>query len=455
MTNPQENIESFNENIIPLFPVQDTVISQADQVEQSPDQPGWLRRNLFKLSVGAFIGGSAVSLALNPLGHIEKEVEQAAPWTGGGIVVTESMWIGGAAMMLAGAGKKMGNPITLFTKRKQRWPEIKNAISSSIDESKLVKAGFAINAIGALGTAGVGIAGAATGLPPETWPSIIAPLGADMASTIAIRSAIVAGRKNSVLEAETYSAAKLKVRHARIEDMEALADLDILLFDKAYGTEKPEKQEVIENFTARFNNASGWMFVGELDGEIAGFVTAFRTDKPIEDFVSWEESTNNGTLNERVVPDGKYVYVANMTIKHEAMVKGADSALLANLFANAIRDGVEYGYFIARMPHFKRWLEGQDIDLETADIQSYAEQYLELRSEDGKRQDPQLRMYEADGFKLKRMVANGFEDDASMNYGVIFQADIPYNKLTDRKRATVARALRLLAKKPKLLEKVL
>jgi hypothetical protein len=258
---------------------------------------------------------------------------------------------------------------------------------------------------------------------------------------------------------ETTKAPKLTVRHAKPEDISALADIDLLLFDKAYGTEKPEKQEIVDMLTKRLENAKDWMFVGELDGEIAGFVTAFRTNKSLENFVSCEDSTNHGTLEDRVDPDGKYVYVANMTIKHEAVEQGADTMLLANLFANAIRDGAEYGYFIARMPHFKRWLQAEGVDLGTADIQSLAEKYLELRRpEDNKRQDPQLRMYEDDGFKLKRMVPNAFEDDASMNYGVVFKAAIPPIETIKKikpARLAIAALLRQAAKHPKLLEKVL
>ncbi|HVV66859.1 MAG TPA: hypothetical protein VHB72_02165 [Candidatus Saccharimonadales bacterium] len=423
-----------------------TEATQADPAEQTEGHRGWFtRENILKASAAAFVGSVALTLGTNPLSGVEKEVIDAAPWVIGGGAVTEGMWIGGAGLMAGATGKSIGNPFKLHS----RWGEITQELASS----NTFKAGLAINTLGALGTAGVVAAGAVTSLPPETWPGAVGLAAADMAGTAAIRGGIYAGLKG----AETEKKPEVKVRTATDEDLDRLADIDLLLFDRAYGTEKPDKQEVVDMLRQRLHNNPGWMFVSEVDGVVEGFVSAFPTDKPLEEFTSWEDSTANGTLEGRVKPHGKYGYVTNMTIKHEAVELGAEDMLLANLFAKGIENGMEYGYFVARMPHLKRWVESQGVAPTSENKQELAEQYMELKREDGKRYDPQLRMYEGYGFKPQRMVADAFEDDASLDFGVVFRANVPLPaplRKIKPVRKLAAFALRQLAKKPKLLQKL-
>jgi hypothetical protein len=148
-----------------------------------------------------------------------------------------------------------------------------------------------------------------------------------------------------------------------------------------------------------------------------------------------------------------------MTIKSEAVRLGAEGMLLANLFANGIEEGLEYGYFISRVPYFKRWLKRSGMEPSNAEeFQLAAEAYVNARRRDGTRRDPELRIYEKLGYSLERTVSDAFQDDASLNFGVICKAEVPpTNKLKNIKpvRLAYATALRQLAKHPKILEKVL
>ena len=83
---------------------------------------------------------------------------------------------------------------------------------------------------------------------------------------------------------------------------------------------------------------------------------------------------------------------------------------------------------------------------------------MNARRRDGTRRDPELRIYEKLGYSLERTVSDAFQDDASLNFGVICKAEVPpTNKLKNIKpvRLAYATALRQLAKHPKILEKVL
>jgi hypothetical protein len=399
--------------------------------------------------------GTCVSATTNSLTSEAGKVLEAAPWAVVGVAATESMFLGGLALMAIGASKQIGNPFTL----PRRWREMCN---TAVD-SKAVKTGAAINVIGALGTAAVIDTAAVMALPTESWPGAFAIGSVDIIGTLGRAGMMYSLLRDGGKSHEKAKKPSVRVREAVLDDIDRLTELDLLLFDKAYGNSKPNKNKILAMLTQRFNNNPGWMFVSEMDGIVEGFVSAFRTDKPMEAFVSWADSTADGTLEGKVVPDGKYVYVANMTVKHEAVLYGAKKMLLANLFSNSIRDGVEYGYFISRMPHFKRWLTEQTakkaIDsIEDMDLQVMAETYSRFLGDDKQLYDPQLRMYKALGYKLGQVIPNAFEDDVSMNFGVICKVSIPpKHKLLKRMkpaRLTMAYGLRKIAERPRLLEKV-
>ena len=220
---------------------------------ENADQPNWLRRHLFKLSAASFAGGVALDAAINPLGQLEHEIAHAAPVFLGSGAVTETAWISGLAIMAVTAGKKIGNPFTLRSRYKE--------ITSNIVDSKAYRAGLNINTVGALGTAAAVAVGAVATLPPETWPGAIGIAAADVALTVGTRSGLYASiKKSKSALKEKAKTPNVTVREAKLKDIDRLADIDLLLFDKAYGATKPEKQEVVDSFTKRFNNTPGWMY---------------------------------------------------------------------------------------------------------------------------------------------------------------------------------------------------
>jgi hypothetical protein len=459
------NIEGTSKVVPPseaLGDVQSDHLVEQEQAQGEVPQQGWLRRNMLKASAGAFALSTTVSIAAGSGEEIKEGALESAPWIATGLATSEAMFIGGAAVMLASAGKKIGNPLKI----RSRWQEIRD----NTYRGPIFRAGLHVNTIGAVGTAGTIAAGAATSLPPETWPAAFGLAAVDLAATAALRAPLYQGirevkKKDSRKEGETHEAAKtpeLKVREATLDDIDRLADIDLLLFKRAYGNKPPEKEGVVDMLTKRLENNPGWMLLAEVNGEIEGFVSAFRTNKPIEEFVSWEDSTADGTLEGRVDPDGKYGYVTNMTIKHEAVELGAEEMLLANLVAKGIEEGVEYAYFVSRMPHFKRWADEQikfgAIDsVDEGNVQELAEKYFNLRNDDNKRYDPQLRMYESFGYKLEKLVGNAFEDDASYDFGVVCKAQISPNEAVRRIkpiRKAAAFALKQVAKRPKLIRRL-
>lgn len=438
-------------------PTEEIIYPHGPTVEQEAqtDEESWIKNNMTKLCLGAFAVSTGVSVAQGSGDEIIDNLSENFLELGVALGASEALWVGGAAMILASAGRKIGNPLTL----KSRWEDVKLAIY----EGEGFKKGLHVNAAGAVGAAGVVVGGAVTTMPTETWPAAFAFAAADLVQTVSVRIPIYKDMKENQKKAEEAHNPEdeptITTRKARIDDIDRLAEIDLLLFQSAYGEEPPQKQEVVETMTKRFNNNPDGMFVVELDGVVEGFTSAFPTGAPSKDFVSWEESTAKGTLDGKVDPNGKYVYVTNLTIKHEAVELGGEEMLLANLFANGMEDGAEYGYFVSRMPYFKRWMEESKIvPRDDIELEKLAEQYFNLRNEEGKRQDKQLRMYEGFGYKLEQVVKNAFSDEASMDFGVICVAEVPpkgiLKKITPV-RKIMAFALRQAAKNPKILNRLM
>jgi hypothetical protein len=436
----------------------------------------WIRKQQLKLALGV-VAVSTVLTVGTDFEHTKDQVIEAAPWIGASLAASEVAWIGGGAMMLAGIGSKIGNPFKI----RGRMDEI----AEKANESKLFKTGFAINAAAAVGQAGILTEGIITNMPAESWGYLAFP-ALDLGATLVIRNKIWKGMKRRadapaaiydvpeieavVIEEATSSAekeTKASVRKARVEDINRLADIDLARYKRVYGENPPTKEEVVAMFEERLANASSdWMYVCEVNNTVEGFVTGFRTNKPLEEFVSWEDCTANGTLTDRVDPDGKYVYIANLTVNPAAMKIGGEDMLMANLLAQGIEDGIEYGYFLSRMPIFSAWLKRQILQGNASanpgsdELDALAKQYANAtETVDGKkvRLDPELRMYEEAGFKMGEVLRDSFEDPQSLNYGILFKADVPPSGALKRSkivRHTMAGALRLAAKNPKVLARI-
>lgn len=477
----------------------------------------WVRGHKMVTAAGTLAVGSTVATSLTAdFGQIATELTEKAPWVGAGLVASEVSWVAGGAAMLAASGAHVRN---IFRVRKQaqqmmdglHGDDLGRPVTAGrgLADNKLFRTGFALNAVGALGTAGTLTAGVIETLPPQSWG--VLSLGAlDVAQTLATRTAIWGalrterngrgneqagveleagdgvqaheaggetavsdGRKDAVQQARqelTYAydaitpqaqqpsffeavlaepAAITAAEAARAEkeasrpvmrpvteaDIDQIVDLDLRMFQKAYGAEEPSREEVGAMMLSRLRNiqdGGGWMLACEVGGRIEGFITAFRTSKPQEKFRSWEDSTNNGTLDGVVDPKGRYIYVANLTVSPQASKQSGRQRLMAYSIGEAIKEGgSEYAYFESRMPGYKRWLKrsGYNPDeMDTAMLDSLAEEYVNLKQErDGKAVpvDAQIRMYESAGMERGVLVAGAFSDPESLGYGVVFTSPLP------------------------------
>jgi hypothetical protein len=155
---------------------------------------GFVGRHKGKLAMGVLAASAALTFANNPLSELKEEVVDAFPIVATGVVVSETAFVAGAAMMAASVGSKVGNPLTL----KDRLPEI----ATHANDSLLFKAGLWTNTAGAVGSAAVFSVGIMQ-MPVETYPALAATV-ADLGLTVAVRKAMIAGiRNNRIPNTET------------------------------------------------------------------------------------------------------------------------------------------------------------------------------------------------------------------------------------------------------------
>lgn len=273
------------------------------------------------------------------------------------------------------------------------------------------------------------------------------------------------------------STPRFKMRSARADDIEAIVDVDMRAFKSVYSeydTENADlRNELVEKFRGRYEKVGGeWMPVLEREGKIVGFMTCCPTSKRPEDFKSWEDTTDNGTLEATYDPDGKNAYVVTLSVLPEG-TQGKDM-LFANQIGKMLREGYEVGFFESRLPGLRRWVEQQCRANGTAignlteqEQDAYAEKYFGLKSVvEGKevRRDRLLRLYEQVGCKCLKLVPDAYEDAPSMNYGVVCTYDgkelfdgsmlptrLPDNRVT---RWLFGTALQAVSRSPKLTQKV-
>lgn len=155
---------------------------------------GWWHRNRMKVALGAVAVSTAATLAMSPLEETMDAIGDDVPVAvaaGVGWVAMEGAWIGGAAMMIGAAGRRVRNPLRIRSQLQD--------IAKDANDSKTFKAGFWINTGAAVSQFAIPAALAVSQLPPESW-GILAPAVVDLGATVVLRHVILDGIKTAATE---------------------------------------------------------------------------------------------------------------------------------------------------------------------------------------------------------------------------------------------------------------
>jgi hypothetical protein len=254
------------------------------------------------------------------------------------------------------------------------------------------------------------------------------------------------------------------------DDIERLVDVDLTAFRsvyKDYDTPETElRNSLIDMFTIRLDKVGpDWFRVAEKDGLIVGFLVGCPTAKTPDEFKSWEDTTDNGTLLSTYNPAGPNVYIVSLSMLSSAG-EGARNMLILHCMGKAIERGYDQFFFESRLPGLLSWVrrrcrdEGRDVEsLTTEERLDLAESYFRsTRAVKGKQLplDPLLRIYTQIGCTFLRVFPDAYEDTKSMNFGTvgvwrnpvprILRKNFVVRKVVGGALCTLSRSHRLMSK---------
>lgn len=252
-----------------------------------------------------------------------------------------------------------------------------------------------------------------------------------------------------------------RIRKFQEEDLEEMVELDIKSFKKVYRAQGKEGEALREELRRKFKKRIGivgpeWTQILEdkKSGKILGFLMSCPTSNEPKDFVSWEDSTDNGTLEKTYDPKGKNLYVITLTMEKGLLSSNLENMLYSNLMGKGIGEGYKQAFFETRLPGLKYWVEKKckekELDFDSLTKQQkdqFAEEYIKLtKARGGKRvpYDPLLRTFNSFGCKFAKLVPEAYQDEPSMNYGVLTVYENPFTgkvKSTRPIRKTIGKAM--------------
>ncbi len=269
--------------------------------------------------------------------------------------------------------------------------------------------------------------------------------------------------KAKSMKAEALIEMRPFVRVATHDDIDRLVEIDLLCFDDVYGDQPPTSEDVHVMLTDRLNAAGELMVVGEVGGQVEGFMTCQITDKGPEDFITWEETTDNGHITGTHNPDGSSLYIVNMTVTPVGSEAGIGDMLIANMYGRFIERRKDSAQLLSRIPQFSKWLLEQEVEfsgLTEAEQDALAEDYIHA-TKPGKNGKPilydgMLRRYGYAGAKPVKVIRNGFPDPVSHDYGVLCVVENPLGRARhNRVAASLAgKAIKYLSQKPTIVQKI-
>lgn len=249
-------------------------------------------------------------------------------------------------------------------------------------------------------------------------------------------------------------------------DLPEIVDIDLRTFNKVYqGYDRDlrsMRDELLDKFAKRFDNIGGKSTPVVLNrGKIVGFMMGCQTHREPQDFTTWEEMTDNGTLQSTYSAEGRNIYIATLSIVPEHSSTAAKSMLFTAQVARIILNDADQAFFESRLPGLRSWAErhcrrrGVRLgELSGVETTALAQTYLNLTHTLNGRTVPYdrlLRIYHEAGCKFVKLVAGAYQDHPSMDYGVLTVFPNPLPSWARRRRVVrnlIGGSLRLIAQSP-------
>ncbi|MFC1599083.1 GNAT family N-acetyltransferase [Patescibacteria group bacterium] len=216
-------------------------------------------------------------------------------------------------------------------------------------------------------------------------------------------------------------------RQATLEDVDAIFELDQRVWTEIGfpGTR--------DMFVSRIETFPEGNVVAVINGKVVGYLCNQLIDYDIDNPkpFTWNEITDNGYLAKTHKPGGQYEYGAALTVDPDFQNQGLAVQLFMKAWEIGVKFNVKACILGCRIPGYRDVSNRYSV-----------EEYIKLRRDDGKLYDPELRLFESDGFRVLIPLPEYETDPASCNYGVLVCQNNPfYNKLPKFMRNILGRLI--------------
>lgn len=189
----------------------------------------------------------------------------------------------------------------------------------------------------------------------------------------------------------------MNVREITPKDYDAIAELEQIKWGDEAATHEQIKLRA-EKFSL------GSILVETADGTIVGYAAAQLVNSLSTK--SWSKQTDNGNIVGTHQEDGQLAYGVGMS----GIKNGVADAIIGHYYEMFIASGRCSSLCLgSRLPGFSKWHAKNKGDIK---------QYLANES-GGLSRDPELRLYQQNGFNFLWEIEDYFPDQASLDYGAM------------------------------------
>ncbi len=193
----------------------------------------------------------------------------------------------------------------------------------------------------------------------------------------------------------------MKIRRMCINDIQQVIEIEKVAWADSAATEAQIRQR-------REVYPLGSIVAEKSDGEIIGYASAQLVNEISTK--TWAEQTDNGFIDKTHKPNGQIAYGVSMSALPEGAKFGIGGLVIAyyyDIFITSNKCSILC--LGSRLPGFRKWQAKNN-----GSIKSYLSETVH-----GYSRDPELRLYQKNGFQLLWEIENYYPDPESLDYGAM------------------------------------
>ncbi len=172
-----------------------------------------------------------------------------------------------------------------------------------------------------------------------------------------------------------------------------------------------------EKVAAQFQHCPHLLFAALIEGRIIGTLSVIHTREEIaKDTKDWEDMSNHGTLSTHQ-SDGDCAFGLDLSVRPDAGNKAGDDLIEKGILYCVVLENRKGVFLGSRVPSYRKRAHRWTIE-------------EHVFGKDGRTHDPEIRLYQKEGFRVVKIVPGYMEDPDSLDYGVLMFWDNPYYKFT-------------------------